>query len=454
MNPKNGTMDIEKNVVAIEISSSKIIVAVGRAQEGGVLEIVASEQEKGVEGVRYGVIQNLEDTSLRINRILGILERKPILAPRRVTGMYVGLSCRSLRSIATTVSMELPNETEITDEILTRLREQALMSSVDSSLVVVDAVPRSYKIGGRNETITPKGVVGDSITAVFDLVVCRPEIQRNILRTIQDKVGIPVRGVVITPLATGQLILTSEQKRLGCMLVDMGAETTTVTIYKGGHLVYFATIPLGGRNITRDITSLNILEERAEEIKITSGNAVPRDSVSTLSYNGVRDSDVSNLIVARAEEIVVNILEQIRYANLKDQDLAAGIICIGGGSRLNGIMDLLQSKSRLNVMRGQLPNYISVKDTTMSQIESIEVASVLYVGAMNSNGEDCLEQPKREELPVNGERDEEPVVEKPVRSRGGERGGVLGNLGRKMGNWLANLYSGNNSDEDNSDILD
>ena len=82
------------------------------------------------------------------------------------------------------------------------------------------------------------------------------------------------------------------------MLVDMGAETTTVTIYRKGCLRYFATLPFGGRNITRDITSLNVLEENAEDIKITSGNAIPRDTASSLNLNGVKLSEVSNLIVA------------------------------------------------------------------------------------------------------------------------------------------------------------
>ncbi len=350
-------MTEDRYVAAIEISSSKIVAVVGKVRPDGQLCIIASEQEKGVESVRYGVIRNLEETSMRISRILSLLERKPAVAPRRITGLFVGLSGLSLRSIPTRVSINLPDDTEITDDIITRLLQQARSTAIDSSLEVMDAVPRSYTVG-RLETTSPKGAVGDSISAEYDLVVCRPEIKNNLIRTVQDKLGKSIKGIVVTALASGQLILSAEEKRLGCMLVDMGGETTTVSIYKNGHLVYFATLPLGGRNITRDLTSLNILEERAEEIKITSGNAIPKETVSTLNYNGIRDADVSNIIVARSEEIVVNILKQIQYAELKDSDLPGGIVVIGGASKLNGMLDLLSNKSSLNVRRGTLPQYI------------------------------------------------------------------------------------------------
>ena len=280
-------IDQERYIAAVEVSSSKIVAAVGKISPDGQLEVIAVEQEKGVEAVRYGIIQNLEETSMKIARIINRLEQRPALAHRRITGLYVALSGRSLRSIATEVSMPLPDDTEINEDILRRLRDNALHTPIDSSLEVVDAVPRIYRLG-KTDTHSPKGMIANSIRATFDLIVCRPELKRNLMRTISDKLGIKVSGFVVTALATGHLILSDEQKRLGCMLADMGAETTTVTIYKGGYLRYFATLPLGGRNITRDITSLNLLEEKAEETKITSGQAIPNDSPSTLNINGIK----------------------------------------------------------------------------------------------------------------------------------------------------------------------
>ncbi|MBD5190033.1 MAG: cell division protein FtsA [Bacteroidales bacterium] len=448
-------MNEDRYVAAIEISSSKIIGVVGKLRPTNQLDIIACEQDHGVEGVRYGVIQNLEDTSLRIQHLLNKLQRRATVQPRQITGVYIGLSGRSLRSLTTEVSKNLPDDTEITQDIIAGLRAQALKTAIDNSLEVVDAIPRIFKVG-KTETRAPKGMIGNSIKATYDLIVCRPELKRNLVRTLHDKLGIQINGAMVTALCTGQLILRSDEKNLGCMLVDMGAETTTVTIYKGGHLRYFATLPLGGRNITRDITSLHILEDKAEDLKKTSGDAIARDSVSSLNMNGVKMTDVSNLIVARAEEIVANIIEQIAYADLKEKDIPGGIICIGGGSQLRGILELLGDRSKLSVRRGQLPSYIRLEDNSKAPaLEIIEVASVLYTGATNNNAE-CLVIPQREALPVNGDPHAEEIVEEEEsrRKRGSDKKPKKKgpSIFDKWSNKLSSFFTGNEDDDD--DIIE
>ncbi len=446
-------MNEDRYVAAIEISSSKIMVAVGKLRPNNQLDIIACEQDKGVEGVRYGVIQNLEDTSLRIDHLLNKIQRRSSVLPREIVGVYVGLSGRSLRSLTTEVSKNLPDETEITNEIISSLRAQALETAIDNSLDVVDAIPRVFKVG-KTETTSPKGMVGDSIRGTFDLIVCRPELKKNLVRTLQDKLGIKINGAMVTALCTGQLVLRAEEKRLGCMLVDMGAETTTVTIYRSGHLRYFATLPMGGRNITRDITTLHLLEDKAEDLKTTSGDAIARDSVSSLNINGVKMSDVSNLVVARSEEIVANIIEQITYAGLKDTDLPGGIICIGGGSQLRGILELLGNQSDLTVRRGSLPTYIRIEDSKAPSFEIIELASVLYTGATNNKAE-CLVIPQREELPENGmSHPEQDIIDDyPEPRKQKEKKKKTGRTWWKpLSNKISDFFTGTGDDED--DIID
>lgn len=407
-------MSEERYIAAIEISSSKIIGAVGRAHPNGQVDIIAVEQEKCIESVRYGIIQNLEETSLRLARVLERLERKPAVAPRKIRSVFVGLSGRSLRSIPTTVRLNLPEESEITDDILERLRKDALNAAIDNTLEVVDAVPRKYRVG-KIETNNPKGVTGNQIIAEYDIIVCRPELKRNITRVIKDKLKVQTMGFVVTALATAHLILTDQEKALGCMLVDMGAETTTVSIYRHKALCYLATLPFGGRHITRDLTALSLLEERAEEIKTTSGCAIPPEHPSTLNLNGIKVVDVINRTVARSEEIVANITEQISYANLKEKDLPGGVICIGGAVKLNGMTELISRQLGLPVKIGRLPSYVVIDDQKGPSTEIVQVGSILYAGATLTE-EQCLEMPVQQEMPVNGDPNE-PEPEEEVVSR-------------------------------------
>ena len=442
----------ERYIAAIEISSSKIIAAVGKTRGNGVLDVIAVEQENTSEGmVRYGIIQNLEETAMGVTRVFNRLEQRSGVAPRKIKGVIVGLAGRSVRNITNEVSLSLPDDTEITDEILQRLREQAMHAAIDNTLEIIDAVPRVYKIE-KTETSSPKGMIGNSISATFDLIVCRPELKRNIRRTITDKLHLDVQGFVVTAMATGHLILSSEEKRLGCMLADIGSETTTVTIYKNGALRYFATIPMGGRNITRDISTLGIVEAKAEEIKKTSVSALADDDISSLTINGLKLSDISNLVVARSEEIVANIVEQMEYAGLKESELPGGIVCIGGGSKLKGIRELLSTHSDLPVREGKLPDYVRTQEIKSHGLELAEVASVLYAGATLTDSE-SLEMPVREGLPINGELpfEEEIAKEEPkeqvrqVQPR--KQNKFLENIGRRLGNLFGN------PEDDDSELI-
>lgn len=392
-------MKPDRYIAAIEISSSRITAAVGRTREGGILEIIAIDSEKTEESVRYGVIQNLEEAATRTRHLIDRLQRKPEVSPRRISGLYVGLSGRSVRSVTAEASIRLPEESEITEDVLDRLRDKALQTSVGGRLEVIDAVPRTFRIGNL-ETLSPKGSIGQEISATYDLIVCRPELRRNITRTLPEKLGIQNEGFVITGIATGHILLKEEERRLGCMLVDFGAETTTVSIYKFGHLLFFATLPLGGRNITRDLTSLNMLEENAEQIKRTSGNALASETQANINLNGLKYSDVSNIVVARAEEIVANVIETIEYAGLRETDLPGGIVCIGGASNLNGLLELLTSKSNLPVRRGSLPPYIRLEGA-IPAANSLQLACIMYEGA-ELNDAECLSMPQREGIPVTG----------------------------------------------------
>ncbi|MDE6018861.1 MAG: cell division protein FtsA [Muribaculaceae bacterium] len=426
-------MATDKYIAALEISSSKVIGAVGIVGRSGQLEIIAVEQEKSADSVRYGQIQNIEETYNLINYVLERLERRANIAPREITGVYVGLSGRSFRSIPIDVSMALPDDTEITDTIIDRLRNNALDADIDNSLEIVDAVPRIFTVG-KSETHRPKGMMGNQISATYDLIVARPTIQNNLKRVLADRLGLDIKGIVVTPIATGYIALNEHEKKLGCMLVDIGAETTTVTIYTKGNLVYYATLPLGGRNITRDLMALNELENKAEELKINFGNAIAPTTLSQEKVGRHKQSDISNYVVARAEEIVANIVEQINYANLSEKDIPEGIVLCGGGARLNGMMELIGKFTGLKVRMATLPSFIKMSDMNGQNMESLQMAAIMYAGAENAD-EDCLQMPAPEqpEPEIESKTEEQTQVKKPDKEKQPSKPGFFNRLGNKLG---------------------
>jgi cell division protein FtsA len=204
------------------------------------------------------------------------------------------------------------------------------------------------------------------------------------------------------------LLVLPDEKRVGCMLVDIGAETTTVLIFKNGEMVYYSTIPLGSRNITMDLMSLKLSEDKAESIKQQSGRAIAPENRSTITIEGIRHSEIINIVVARAEEIAANICEQIHYAGLDHSDLPGGIIAVGEGFKLTDMMELVGKQCNLPIRSAKLPSEgVVLEDHKAPAGDILQVASILYVGATHTDTA-CLEDIKTHQaLPVQGDPNED-----------------------------------------------
>lgn len=375
-------------IVAFEIGSSKIRGAVGVVDNSGVVDVIAVEEEKLTDRVRYGCIQNV-DVANAIDTVVERLQAYPAVEPRTITGVYVGLGGRSLTSTMVDVSMQLPVETEITEPIITELKKRAA-ATTDPDRDTVDVVPVRFTVDNKTQT-SPVGTFGQSLSARATVLSCSPQIKRILRRVITDRLGLNINGYITRPLAEAAMVLTEDERRLGCMFVDFGAETTTVSVYRGGAPVYVATLPIGSRNITLDLIALNYIEERAEEIKKVSGNALAVDAARRgKGYaEGIDYTDINNYVHARADEIVANIIAQIEYAGVTAADLPGGIVIVGGGARLRGFNELLQQQSKLPVRQGVPSASVRITDGSIHGTEMVDVISVLVAASRMPEAE-CL----------------------------------------------------------------
>lgn len=375
-------------IVAFEIGSSKIRGAVGEVDNSGVVDVIAVEEEKLTDRVRYGCIQNV-DVANAIDTVVERLQAYPAVEPRTITGVYVGLGGRSLTSTMVDVSMQLPVETEITEPIITELKKRAA-ATTDPDRDTVDVVPVRFTVDNKTQT-SPVGTFGQSLSARATVLSCSPQIKRILRRVITDRLGLNINGYITRPLAEAAMVLTEDERRLGCMFVDFGAETTTVSVYRGGAPVYVATLPIGSRNITLDLIALNYIEERAEEIKKVSGNALAVDAARRgKGYaEGIDYTDINNYVHARADEIVANIIAQIEYAGVTAADLPGGIVIVGGGARLRGFNELLQQQSKLPVRQGAPSASVRITDGSIHGTEMVDVISILVAASRMPEAE-CL----------------------------------------------------------------
>lgn len=430
-------------IVAFEIGSSKIRGAVGIVDRSGVVDVVATEEEKLIDKVRYGSIENT-DVSEALQRVADRLEAYKRVAPRIITGAYVSIGGRSVLSQKVDVDLTLPAETEITRPIIAELMQKAA-ATVDSDRDVVDVVPVRFTVDDKAQT-NPVGTYGDKISARTTVISCDPKIKRMLRRVVNERAKFNIAGYVNRTLAEADMVLTDEERRVGCMLVDFGAETTSVAIFKNGAAIYQATLPIGSRNITLDLTTLNYTEERAEEIKRVSGNAMPNEGTLRKSQgiDGVDYTEINNYVHARADEIIANILAQMEYAGVRERDLGKGIIMVGGGARLRGFNELLSQASNLTVRQGSPNNSVRISDGSIHGTDAVDVISIL-LDASKQSEEVCVE------MPETGETENEEDTEAAPSGYEKEYGKGSGNSTDKDGgSRIGRLWDDDDDDEDDT----
>ena len=407
---------MEKNqyIVALEIGSSKIVGAIAEKTSAGYLSVKHLQEERHLNSVRYGIVQNVENIKSSINRILKNLEG---MVDGRITKVYMGVSGRSLHSSVSEVNRSVGSTEPITSELIDRIIHDATSTPIRNH-DTVDIVPRAYYVD-KVETTNPVGQFGSSIKIKVNLIVAKPALKLNLNRLMTF--GIPVKDYIVTPLAVAENILTDSDRELGCMLVDIGAETTTVAIYKNGALIYLNTLPLGGRNLTRDVMiGLSVLEETAENVKKNINNPLDPSNVSDVTIEGLSAREAANYIAARTGEIIANINQQLADAGVS-ADSIQSIVLIGGGAHLGGLQQKLEETIKIKVRMGQNPVTLNILNNEINRLEYIEVFSLLAKAAdMIPVGETCVELNKYEDGPVL-EGSNYPQREEPTQPRKPEK---------------------------------
>lgn len=409
---------MEKNqyIVALEIGSSKIVGAIAEKTSAGYLSVKHLQEEKHLNSVRYGIVQNVENIKSSINRILRNLEG---MVDGRITQVYMGVGGRSLHSSVSEVNRSVGSAEPITRELIDRIIHDATSTPIRNH-DTVDIVPRAFYVD-KVETTNPVGQFGSSIKIKVNLIVAKPALKLNLNRLMTF--GVPVKDYIVTPLAVADQILTDSDRELGCMLVDMGAETTTVAIYKNGALIFLNTLPLGGRNLTRDVMNgLNVLEETAENVKKNINNPLDPSNVSDVVIEGVSARKAANYIAARTGEIIANINQQLADAGVSADGIQS-IVLIGGGAHLGGLQQKLEETIKVKVRMGQNPTTLNILNNEINRMEYIEVFSLLAKAAdFIPMGETCIELNKYEDGPVmDGTTSRQPQNQEPARSKSPEQ---------------------------------
>lgn len=374
-------------IAVIDLGTFQLKGMVGVKTASGGLTILAHEAEESGTAIRRGCVFNVDETATRVKKLVRKLEAK--LNGARIAKVYAGIGGQSLHSIDHSVVHELPEEGVVTDEIIDILFEECRVYKPEL-LEVLHIVSPTYYVDGVLEP-NPVGVPCKEIEARFKLIVGRPSLRRHVEISMGDKAKLEVAGIRISPLALADSVLTENEKELGCALIDFGAGVTSLSVYKNGKLQNLCVIPLGGQLITRDLTSLHLVETEAEKIKINYGGAVAdSENDETIQVNamdgvGIREvklAEVDYVVESRMKEILENVYAQLELSD-PAKNLGGGVIITGGASRLRGVSDVIKKKLKVNV------RHATIRKGIVENQNLIESSDAIAIGLLMQGTENC-----------------------------------------------------------------
>ena len=354
-------------IVAIEIGSSKVTGIAGQKNLDGSINVLAMVKEESSSFIRKGVVYNIDKTAQCLTSIIKKLENQ---LKTQITQVYVGVGGQSIRSVKNVVSKDLPGETIITQDMVIELMD-ANRNMTYQDQEILDAAVQEYKVGAQFQ-LDPVGIQATHLEGHFLNILERKAFYRNLNKCFETA-GINVAEMYLAPLALADSVLTEVEKRSGCALVDIGYDTTTVSVYSKNILRHLAVIPLGSNNITKDIASLQMEESDAERMKLKYGSAYTEnnDIDNELKYSIDPDRQVESrkfieIVEGRLEEIIENVWYQIP-SEYYDK-LLGGIILTGGGSNMKNIEKAFVNHTHVDKIR--IAKFVS--QTIISNNEEIK----------------------------------------------------------------------------------
>lgn len=324
-------------IVAIELGSSKVTGIAGQKKPDGSISVLALVKEDSSQFIRKGVVYNIDKTAQCLTSIIKKLETQ---LKTRITQVFVGVGGQSIRGVRNVVAKDMPDDTIITQEMVAELMEENRNLDYPDQKIL-DVAEQEYKVDTVMQ-LDPVGIRASHLEGNYLNILERKSFFQNLNKCFETA-GIKVVEMYLAPLALANAVLTEAEKRSGCALIDLGADTTTVSVFYRNVLRHLAVIPLGANNITKDIAQpLQMEESEAEKMKLKYASAYTDNNEidDTLKYSIDQERQVESrkfidIVEGRLEEIILNVREQI--PNEYCDKLLGGIILTGGGSNLKNI---------------------------------------------------------------------------------------------------------------------
>ncbi len=374
----------EKVVVGLDVGTTKVVALVGNTIDG-MIEIIGMGKSES-HGLEKGVVVDIGRT---ISSIRKAVEEAENMADVKIDSVYVGIAGKHITSInnSGTVSINRPDRIIAEDDVR-RVVETAQAIQIPPESEMIHVIPRQYIVDGQDGITDPVGMTGTRLEVDVHIVTGSITAVHNLVRCVES-LGIGIKQIVLEPIASSLAVLSSAEKELGVILMDVGGGTTDISVFRGGDIWFSKVIPIAGEHITNDITvGLQTPIEEAELVKKMHGTALvdsvgEDDKIEVATIGGdekklVSKKRLAKIIEPRVEELLDLAMQEVEDAGYRDL-VPAGLVLTGGTSLLSGLAEFANQRYDVPVRRGKIPQGIhGLRDIVESPIYATSIGLLRY----------------------------------------------------------------------------
>ena len=380
---------MEEIVVGIDVGTTKVCTLVGRVEDSHSIRILGVGIEPS-EGIKKGMIVDLAAASQAITRSV---EKAESTSGLEITSALVSMAGAHVSSVNSRGAAAV-NGNIIEQFDLTHALEQARAVAIPHDREIIHVIQRGYTVDGQDGIRNPKGMHGYRLEVEAHIITASAATSDN-LRQCVGAAGVDIQQFVLNPLASGEVVLTEQERQMGVAVCDIGGGTTDLAIYVDGDVWHTMVLAVGGNHITQDIAhGLRLSFEQAEDVKKQQGYAV-RSSVGSEEYFTIRPfgedhpvqisrRDLAHIIEARVAEIFTLTLQEIKRSGY-DGLLPAGMVLTGGTAALPGIKRVASDVLNMPVRTAQPENLLGLVDRLSSPAYSTSVGLLRWAISMHEH---------------------------------------------------------------------
>ena len=347
-------MERKNYIIAIDLGSSNVTVAIGEKNADEKLHIVSLVQKKA-RGMKAGQIENIELVGQSIRDAVSEVEKELGI---RITEAYAGISGEFVRCARHTDHVFVSDsQNGVSHNDVVALFDRMRNVQAPEGEIIMERVPQNYIVDDSQEVENPEGSFGRKLSSTFNFILCHQTPMQR-LKLAMKRMNIEILSVLPNALFTPEAVLLPDEKEEGVAVVNVGAGVTDVTVYYRNVVRYVATIPMGASAINRDIRTMGVPEKYVESLKQKYGSAVaelaPDDKLIRVNGRTSREAkdillrNLATVIEARGTDIAEYVLQEIKDSTYYDH-LAYGIVLTGGSAFLKNFDELFRRVTGMEV---------------------------------------------------------------------------------------------------------